>query len=171
MESIEQVIRLAARAGEFDIGKEFGVRGSISSLLDDSYKLAIAAGILALKDAGIPLVRHYKRTTTGGLIPTAWGLPDDLGAHTAVIFASAFPGLDSLIEDLSRYFADKYAGQPAERLFALVDKMIAEVKDPADRRRLLDWYAEHRGDRKAPEGREGTYHFSRSFLLRVLSLG
>jgi len=40
-------------------------------------------------DAGIPLVRHYRRTTTGSFFPTAGGFRRH-GDETGVIFASAF---------------------------------------------------------------------------------
>jgi acyl transferase domain-containing protein/NAD(P)-dependent dehydrogenase (short-subunit alcohol dehydrogenase family)/acyl carrier protein len=169
LDSIDQVLRLAGQAGEFDLSKEFGVRGSISSLMDITAKMGLACGILALKDAGIPLVRKYKKTTTGSMIPTSWTLPDALGEGTGVIMASAFPGIDSLIEDLSKHFADKYAGKPQRELWAMFDQMLQKVSDPEMRREMMDWYAEQK--KSAPEGIEGGYKFSRSFLFRILSLG
>ncbi|MBI3299161.1 MAG: SDR family NAD(P)-dependent oxidoreductase [Elusimicrobia bacterium] len=171
MESIEQVIRLAGRAGAFDISGEFGVRGSISSLMDRTAQLALASGILALKDAKIPLVRHYKRSTTGSLIPTTWSLPVPLQAETGVILATAWPGLDSLIEDMTKFFAHKYAEKPARLMYEMYDKMIAAVKDPADRQELADWYARTRELMPAGGKEEDVYKFSRSFIFRVLSLG
>jgi hypothetical protein len=44
--------------------------------LDRVTQLAIAAGIDALRDAGIPLVMRYKTTTKGTQLPERWGLPD-----------------------------------------------------------------------------------------------
>ena len=61
--------------------------------LDRVTRLAIAAGIDALRDAGIPLVMRYKTTSKGTQLPERWGLPDALRDDTGVIFASAFPGL------------------------------------------------------------------------------
>ncbi|MBI5595899.1 MAG: SDR family NAD(P)-dependent oxidoreductase, partial [Elusimicrobia bacterium] len=171
LESIEQVIRLAGQAGTFDMSAEFGVRGSISSLMDRTAQLALAAGILALKDAKIPLVRHYKRSTTGSLIPTSWGLPTALQEETGVIMASAWPGLDSLVEDLTRFFAHKYSEKPSRLVYEMYDKMIAAVKDPADRKALTDWYAETRAAMPVAGREEDVYKFSRGFLFRVLALG
>ena len=37
--------------------------------LDDCTRLAIGAGFDALRDAGIPLVMHYKTTTVGTKLP------------------------------------------------------------------------------------------------------
>ena len=64
------------RAGAFDLGEEFGVDAERLPALGRDTQLAIAAGIDALRDAGIPLVQHYKTTTrarscpTGGRCPT-----------------------------------------------------------------------------------------------------
>ena len=59
------VIKLAARAGEFDLAEEFGIDADRIAALGRETQLAIAAGIDALRDAGIPLVQHYKNTTRG----------------------------------------------------------------------------------------------------------
>ncbi|TBR19629.1 beta-ketoacyl synthase, partial [bacterium] len=171
LESIEQVIRLAGQAGTFDFAGEFGVRGSISSLMDRSAQLALAAGLLALKDAKIPLVRHYKRSTTGKMIPTSWALPASLQNETGVIMATAWPGLESLIEDVSRYFTHKYAGKPQKLVWEMYDRMLGAVKDPADRKALTDWYVETRASLPEAGGEGDVYKFSRSFLFRVLALG
>jgi hypothetical protein len=74
--------------------------------LDRVTQLAIAAGIDALRDAGIPLVMRYKTTTKGTQLPERWGLPDALRDDTGVIFASAFPGMDSFADEMARYYAD-----------------------------------------------------------------
>ena len=48
-----QAIKLAAKGGAFDLEKEFGLPAKWVRSMDRSFQLAIAAGILALKDAGI----------------------------------------------------------------------------------------------------------------------
>jgi malonyl CoA-acyl carrier protein transacylase len=171
LESIEEVLRLAGQAGAFDMSEEFGVRGSISSLMDVTARMGLAASILALKDAGIPLVRHYKKATTGKMIPTSWGLPKPLQEETGVIMASAFPGLDSLVEDMSQYFADKFAVKPEAEVFKLYDKLISTLKDEDDRKAVADWYADYKAKHPATGSKEDAYKFSRSFLFRILSLG
>jgi len=64
IKSVDEVIRLAGRRGAFDIVEEFGIPRERVEAWDITTALAIAAGIEALRDAGIPLVRHYRRTTT-----------------------------------------------------------------------------------------------------------
>jgi acyl transferase domain-containing protein/NAD(P)-dependent dehydrogenase (short-subunit alcohol dehydrogenase family) len=105
--SVDEVIRLAGRRGVFDIVEEFGVPRERVEAWDITTALAIAAGIEALRDAGIPLVRHYRRTTTGSLLPDRWRLPVAMADETGVIFASAFPGYDNLVDEVTRFFAQR----------------------------------------------------------------
>ena len=90
---VADVIKLAGRGGAFNLEEEFGISSERVGALDIVTQLAIAAGIDALRDAGIPLVMRYKTTTKGTQLPERWGLPDALRDDTGVIFASAFPGL------------------------------------------------------------------------------
>src|SRR5579863_10560414 len=53
---VADVIKLAGRGGAFDLEKEFGVTADRLAALDRVSQLAIAVGIDALRDAGIPLV-------------------------------------------------------------------------------------------------------------------
>src|SRR5208283_3655937 len=100
------VIKLAGRGGSFDLESEFGVSAERVAALDQVTRLAIGAGIDALRDAGIPLVMRYKTTSKGTQLPDRWGLPETLRDDTGVIFASAFPGCDSFADEMTRYYAD-----------------------------------------------------------------
>ena len=104
--NVADVIKLAGRGGAFDLEKEFGVSAERVAALDRVTRLAIAVGIDALRDAGIPLVMRYKSTSKGTQLPDRWGLPDALRDDTGVIFASAFPGCDSFADEMSRYYTD-----------------------------------------------------------------
>ena len=101
------VIKLAARGGAFDLGREFGVKPERIAALDRVTGLAIGAGIDALRDAGIPLTMRYKSTTTGTQLPERWGLPDALRDDTGVIFACVFPGFDSFADEMARHYSDR----------------------------------------------------------------
>ena len=101
------VIKLAGRGGTFDLEHEFGIPGHLVPSLDRVTQLAIAVGIDALRDAGIPLVLRYKTTTKGTQLPDRWGLPEALRDDTGVIFASVFPGIDSFADEISRYYQDR----------------------------------------------------------------
>src|SRR5271157_3950983 len=84
----------------------------------------MAAGIDALRDAGIPLVMRYKTTTKGTQLPERWGLPDSLRDDSGVIFASAFPGCDSFADEMSRYYADHERREQLSLLEGLLARTI-----------------------------------------------
>ncbi|MGB9634451.1 MAG: acyltransferase domain-containing protein, partial [Chloroflexaceae bacterium] len=92
----DDVIRLAGRPGPFDLAAEYGVPAKLVEALDITSQLAIAAGLDALREAGIPLVQTYRKTSKGTFLPERWMLPEALRDETGVIFASAFPGYDQL---------------------------------------------------------------------------
>ena len=163
IEDPSEVIKLAARGGEFDLGAEFGVSADRLPALDVVTRLAIGAGIDALRDAGIPLVLRYKTTTKNTQLPDGWGLPAAMRDDTGVIFASAFPGMDSFAEYLTGYHEDHTRRQRLEDLEALrphaghdtnalleIDRRIAELKE---------------------EIAAKAFTFDRRFLFRVLAMG
>jgi hypothetical protein len=65
IDDVAEVIKLAGRAGALDLEREFGVSAERIPALDVVTRLAIGAGLEALRDAGIPLVMRYKTTTRG----------------------------------------------------------------------------------------------------------
>ncbi|MRS02898.1 acyltransferase domain-containing protein, partial [bacterium] len=66
---IDQVLKLAGQRGSFNLQEEYGVPAEWVDSLDISTQLAFAAGVDALRDAGIPLVMHHRRTSKGTLLP------------------------------------------------------------------------------------------------------
>ncbi|TMS00284.1 type I polyketide synthase [Nonomuraea basaltis] len=157
------VLKLAGRHAPLDVVAEFGVDAARDAALDTATRLAIGAGFDALRDAGIPLVMHYKTTTLGTRLPDRWGLPEALRDDTGVVFASAFPGYDAFAADLERYFTDRGRREQLLALEAVQSRMrgdetaAAEVdRRIAELRRLLE--AE-------------PYVFDRRFLFRCLSMG
>src|SRR5208337_5411432 len=63
IDDLSQVVKLAGRMGRFDFEKDYGVDKDYAESLDITTKLAIAAGVRALHDAGIPLIQFYKDTS------------------------------------------------------------------------------------------------------------
>ena len=104
LDELDQTVKLAGQHGKFDLSKEFGVPADRVAALDITTELAMAAGIEALRDAGIPLVMRYKETSTGSFLPNRWMLPESLADETGVIFGSAFPGLEELSAEVGRYY-------------------------------------------------------------------
>ena len=99
-----EVIKLAGCPGPFDLAGEYGVSEKLIEALDLTTQIAMAAGLDALREAGIPLVQTYKRTSKGTHLPDRWMLPRALRDETGVIFASAFPGVDRLTDEFRRYY-------------------------------------------------------------------
>jgi len=104
--STDEVIRLAGQAGEFDLAAEYGVDPAFVKALDNATQLAIAVGLEALRDAGIPLVRTFRTTTKGSQVPTGWALPESMRDTTGIIFASAWPGFSKIMEKLGNHGHD-----------------------------------------------------------------
>ena len=129
--------------------------------------MAIAAGIDALRDAGIPLVLRYKTTTKGTKLPDRWSLPDELRDDTGVIFASAFPGLEEMADEVARYTTDRMRRERLAALESLRARMLDhEGTDPI----VLDEVERRIHDLERTLEQE-PYSFDRRFLFRVLSMG
>ncbi len=88
----EDCIQWAGQAQAFDFIEEYSVDPQWAGSLDITSKLAIAAGLEALKDANIPLVEETRTTRSGLEQKIGWRLPKALQNDTGVIFASAFSG-------------------------------------------------------------------------------
>jgi 3-oxoacyl-(acyl-carrier-protein) synthase/NAD(P)-dependent dehydrogenase (short-subunit alcohol dehydrogenase family) len=137
--------------------------------MDITARLALAAGIEALKDAGIPLVRQTRTTSTGGQLPDSWALPAPLRQDTGVIFASAFPGLASLVEEVSSETASRFDVGARKRLIEFYTGLVSRVQDDNQRDEITKWFAAEVAHLN-PSQSEELYSFNRSFLMRVLSL-
>jgi acyl transferase domain-containing protein/acyl carrier protein len=165
IDNLGDVIKLAGRAGAFDPENEFGLPADRLAALDHGARLAIAAGIDALRDAGIPLLMRYKTSSKGTLLPDRWGLPDVMRDDTGVIFASAFPGLDSFSDELTRYHEDRTRRLQLEMLRDL--RARSAGNGGGKLLQELDWRIEEL--RLAIE--RHPYAFDRRFIFRVLPMG
>ncbi len=166
LDNVADVIKLAGRGGAFDLENEFGIPGERVSALDRVTQLAIAAGIDALRDAGIPLVMRYKTTSKGKQLPDRWGLPETLRDDTGVIFASAFPGCDSFADEMTHYYADH---ERRDQLAMLEGLLMRTVE--ANGHSVLVQEIKRRIDELQAVIHKEPYVFNRRFLLRVLSMG
>jgi acyl transferase domain-containing protein/acyl carrier protein len=162
----DRVIKLAARSGELDLAQEFGIDPDRVAALGWSTQLAIGAGVDALRDAGIPIVQHYRTTGIGTQLPDRWGLPAALRDDTGVIFASAFPGLEEMTDEVTRYQQDAGRRQQRDELRSLRERVAASDSAGGALQAIDE-------DLAALERRieEDAYRFDRRFLFRVLSMG
>ena len=164
IENLEETISLAGQRGSFDMIEDFAFPSERLDALDISTQLAISAGIEALRDAAVPLVKHYRRTSKGTWLPDRWKLPEAMADETGVIFASAFPGLDRMAEETSRYARFSLLNEQLKLLLELQLSLPSQsgvlYKDLQGRiKKLKDELAEL------------DYHFDRRFIFRVLAMG
>jgi acyl transferase domain-containing protein/acyl carrier protein len=164
--STTDVIKLAGRGGALEIAEEFGVPDERVPSLDTATRLAIGAGLDALRDAGIPLVMRYKTTTKGTKLPERWALPEALQDDTGIIFASAFPGYDSFSERLRGYHVDHERRQRLAELEGIRGVLAAKGASPEA---LAEVDAKVASVRELLE--KEPYVFDRRFLFRILSMG
>ncbi|MGA7382815.1 MAG: SDR family oxidoreductase, partial [Terriglobales bacterium] len=164
--SVADVIKLAGRGGAFNVEEEFGISADRVAALDRVTQLAIAAGIDALRDAGIPLVMRYKTTSKGTQLPERWGLPESLRDDTGVIFGSAFPGYDSYADEMARYFADH---ERREQLATLESLLARAVEGNGHSTLVLE--IKRRIEELRAAIAKNPYVFERRFLLKTLSMG
>ena len=164
--SLADVIKLAARGNAFDLESEFGVSADRVAALDRVTALAMGAGLDALRDAGIPLVMRYKTTSKGTQLPDRWRLPDALRDDTGVIFASVFPGYGSFAQELSRYYAD----HARREQLALLEGLRARLAE-ADGNLILGQEIDRQINELRVAIEKAPFVFDRRFLFRVLSMG
>ena len=163
---VSQSVKLAAKKGEFDLEKEFGVPAKWVKSMDPSFTLAIAAGILALKDAGIPLVLYYKPTTAGTYLPDRWGLPQSMIDDTGVIFTSAFPTVNSWAFEVSTKVADALIGKTKKEVRAFYEQIINSISDESLKAQIKAWFEEKFAEYEHHNARV----FSQDFLLKAIPI-
>ncbi|MER2598861.1 MAG: beta-ketoacyl synthase N-terminal-like domain-containing protein, partial [Caldilineales bacterium] len=157
-----EVLRLAGRAGSFDLTEEYGVPAKLVEALDITTQYCFAAGLDALREAGIPLVQTWRKTTTGKYLPDRWMLPEALRDETGVIFASAFPGGDRFSEEFARY----YAWENRRMQLAMLEDLRGYTNDMQTMQEINRRITELREQMAAEP-----YEFDRRFVFRILAMG
>ena len=99
--------QLAGRKGHFDLAEQYGVDPKIVEAMDITTSLALAAGLEALKDAGLPLIAVEQVNKAGKRHIQHWHLPESERDRTGVIFASCFPGIEQAMRHAQNNGADE----------------------------------------------------------------
>jgi len=166
IDSPANVIKLAGRGGAIGLSSDFGIPEERATAMDSTTQMAIAVGLEALRDAGIPLTMRYKTTSKGTQLPDRWALPESMRDDTGVIFGSAFPGIDMFAEELHRHFADSARRGVLEELEHLRSRMSTNGGGHSVGHEL-----DHRIEELRSELNQDGYHFDRRFLFKALSMG
>jgi len=161
---LDNTLKLAGQPGAFDPVVEFGIPAERMDACDIATQLAMAAGIEALRDAGIPLVMAYRQTTKGTYLPDRWKLPEAMADETGVIFASAFPGTNRFAEEAENYYSYKQAEKLLDEVKTLLNLVPAEqiTLQQELQKRAAGYEAQLQGM---------DYHFDRRFIFRILAMG
>jgi malonyl CoA-acyl carrier protein transacylase/3-oxoacyl-(acyl-carrier-protein) synthase/NAD(P)-dependent dehydrogenase (short-subunit alcohol dehydrogenase family) len=162
IDNSDDVIKLAGRGGGFDLEAEYGVPGKLIEALDITTQLAMAAGLDALREAGIPLTQTYRTTSKGTFLPDRWLLPAALRDETGVIFASAFPGGDRFADEFKRF----YEFDNRRRQIEMLEDILQYTSDPDSQREIV----RKLNELKDEQGRT-PYEFDRRFIFRILAMG
>ena len=141
----------------------------IKAQYDVSMSLAVAAGIEALKDAGIPLVMQYKKASTGTrMIPDGFALPKEMQDDTGIIITSLFPNSETLINEMEKYLYEKFYLKPYEAFENIYYYLMQEIKEIQVKERLTDWFFKIKSKKRTDLG---AFTFDRNFLANHCPLG
>ena len=162
--TFDEGINLCASIGEFDL-TVYGVSASIVNTMDRSEQVAVAAGLEALKDAG--MVSGIGEGMNG------WVLPDYLQNSTGVVYATSFPALDAAIEEVSKYFMTKsFDTRKIQEIIGSLRNRLSDAYDvsslSSEAERALQDLEKFVSSSNESMSR---YEFDRKFLFRVLVLG
>jgi len=173
VDSEADVIKIAGTLGAFDLSKSYGVPPGLAETMDIAAQVAVAAGMEALKSAGLVSGKSND--------PTEWELPEQYRDSTGVVYASSFPAMDAAVGEVMRFLQSKTVGAaPTMRLVTALrsrllraspDRELSE-DDEAAFARLVARAGETDGVVENSERIcDKEYEFDRKFLFRVLVLG
>ena len=161
----EDVIHLAGQLGYFDLMDEYGIKEQY----DITMAISIAAGIEALKDANIPLVMQYKKMKGGKIkVPDGFALPEEMQEDTGVIISCLWPSQETLIEELEKYYYEKFFLKPYEAFENIYYYLMEKVTDIEIKEQITEWFFKAKSGKKK-EFKE--FKFDRYFAGKITPLG
>lgn len=167
-----ETINLCATIGDFDM-TSYGVAESIANTMDSAVQVAVAAGLEALKNAGI--------VTGKGEGVSGWILPIHMQATTGVVYATSFPALDTAISEVTRFFKinNSVNNLELDLLISLLRTKLQKAVGNApltdaseDALVALEQEIDSLQNTNSPKNDETkSYEYDRKFLFRILVLG
>lgn len=116
-------VQLAAVVQPVDLVTQYGISATLAGSMDATTQLAVAAGLDALKNAGLV-------DGTAG----QWRLPEQLQASVGVIYASSFPTTSAALAESNRFHSRASADDDYEldrkllfRLLVLANAQLAQI--------------------------------------------
>ena len=163
----EKAIKLAAQLGSVDLTASYGVPRSLAETMDVAAQVAVAAGMEALKSAGLVSGKSSD--------PGEWKIPERHRDSTGVVYASSFPAMDAAVGEVMRFLKSKTVG--AANTMRLISALRSRMVDVSPDKKLSDedesTFAQllARANELPPNEGAPEYIFDRKFLFRVLVLG
>lgn len=161
----KEVVKLAARLGSFSLTEMYGVPAGLAQTMDLAAQVAVAAGMEALKNAGL-----VSGTSND---PNEWKLEEQFRDGTGVVYASSFPAMDAAVGEVMRFLKSQTVGAAgAMRLIAALRERMVQNSDTdsiSDEDETA--FAQLVASCSSLNGDSETYSFDRKFLFRVLVLG
>ncbi len=167
--AINEVIHLQGKMGRIDMLNDYLIDEKILNEMTASVCAGVAAGFEAIKDAGIPLIREYRETTSGSVLPGRLVLPQEMQDSTGIIFASAHSQVESVISEVSRYTAAKYGTRFRKDILKFFEDIISKVSDYESKKIMADWFALHYSRLSNNPTESDVYEFNHDFLALLSS--
>ena len=167
--SHDQNISLSASMGEGDFNlSSYGVPQSICDTMDRAVQVSVAAGLEALRDAGI--------VSGEGVGTQGWVLPEHLQPTTGIVYATSFPALDTAITEVTRFFRTRDVHRLGlSALLTVLRNRFAERAAPEGLGEgvclAFSQLEETLAELSTETDENSVYEFDRKFLFRVLVLG
>lgn len=125
VKSVDECIQVAAVTKPVDLASDYGISPALAGTMDPASQIAVAAGLEALKKAG--LVSGKIENGSGD-----WKLSEEIKDSTGIIFATSFPALDSALHEASRYYNSKGSDYTFDRKFlfrllVLANAQLAQI--------------------------------------------
>jgi len=167
--TINEVIHLQGKMGRIDMLNDYLIDEKILNEMTGSVCAGVAAGFEAIKDAGIPLIREYRETASGSVLPGRLVLPQEMQDSTGIIFASAHSQVESVISEVSRYTAAKYGTRCRKDILKFFEDIISKVSDYESKKIMADWFALHYSRLSNNPTESDVYEFNHDFLALLSS--
>jgi len=169
LSSLDDVIQLAGKVGKIDMIKDYHFDESELKKMTKTISIGIAAAYEALRDAHIPLVQEYSKTTSGKYLPSKLALPKYMQNETGVIFANGFPMVDPIIEEVSKHISYYYGTKTSNEIVSFYESIIGNIKDTDAKKMLTDWFALYYSRLNQNINEKSVYQFNYNFMTQISS--
>ncbi len=167
--SLNEVIHFMSKFGKVDMVNDYLTDEKLLNQMTQTVCAGVAAGYEALRDAGIPLVREYRKVSSGSLLPGRLVLPEEMQEDTGIIFANGLFPLESVIAEVSKFTAYKYGSGTRTDILNFFEAIISKVSDEDTKKILGDWFALYYSRLSANPGESEIYEFNHNFMSLLAS--